>query len=113
MGGSVYANVAVNVLLTILTLIFQERIMMKLTSFSLFDYWRRTIVPSLITTVVAFFPFLVLRHFMPDGGSLVLEIVLCGLSLFWVLLCTFLLGLNRRERVLMLNYVRKMICRLA
>lgn len=104
LGAPVYLNVVVNVAINTLTLAFQVWTMMRLTKFSFGEYWKRTLVPSLLTTAVAFIPLLAGRHFIPTASF---EVVFCGLSFFWGALCAFLLGLSRKERRLLLSFLRE------
>lgn len=105
LGAPVYANVIVNVVLTFVVLLFQIYMMMRLTKFSLKEYWKDTLWPSLLTTFVAIIPLLLVRLFQPEG-SMSFEIVFFVLSLCWGALCTFVLGLSRKERGLLLIFVR-------
>ena len=108
LGVPVYTNVIVNVILTLFTLIFQVWTMMQLTKFSFVDFWKMTLLPSMITTIVAFVPLLAVQHFISAGG-LRWEIIFSGLSFCWVAFCIFLLGLSIRERTLLLNFLSSRI----
>lgn len=103
LGAPVYANVIVNVFLTLVLLVFQIYMMTKLTKFSLKEYWKATLWPSLLTTFVVILPLLVVRLFR-SKGSLSFEVIFFALSLGWGALCTFMLGLSRRERGLMIDF---------
>ena len=105
LGAPVYANVVVNVILTLVILAFQIYMMIRLTKFSLKEYWKATLLPTILTTLAAIVPLWVIRLLQPSGCTS-FEFLFLFLSLFWSALCTYALGLNASEKQLLLYFVR-------
>lgn len=103
-GLPAYINVIVGVFLTIVTIVFQATIMHEQTDFTYHDYWNRTILPSLIASVVAFVPMIGLRLIIGDNALVVLAFAL--LAVLWTCLSVFYVGMNKRERNSIIEFAK-------
>ena len=106
-GLPAYMNVVVGVVLTIITLFFQAYIMHELTEFTYKEYWTKTVLPSIYTTIVTFVPMLGLRIIIGDNVYMVLCFAVG--SVIWAIAVVFLLGMNNRERDGVISFVRNKI----
>lgn len=105
LGFPVYTNAIIGVVLSVVTLLFQAYIMKGLTVFTYSEYLKKTILPSLITTVVAFLPMILLHIVINDG--LTGDLFFIMVSFLWSGCSVFLFGINSREREALLQYIRK------
>lgn len=108
-GLPAYMNVIVATILTIVTVVFQTFIMRELTSFTFVDYWKKTLYPSLISTLCAFVPMFLLSLFVGDNVFLVCLFIL--VSILWSCFAVLLMGINKNERVQMISFFREKLGR--
>ena len=106
-GLPAYMNVIAAIILTVFTLIFQASIMREQTDFSYVDYWKKTVQPSLIVTVVAFVPMVGIRFFLVDNTHTV--IAFAAASVLWASVVSFFFGLSRRERSSIIAFAKDKI----
>lgn len=97
-----FANVIVLCVGTFITNIFQMTLLVKMTSFEYSAYFKLTIWPVLVTTVVAFVPLLLLRFWVECNVLLSLFV-----SVAWTFVCVVLFGLMKKERLTILQYLKK------
>lgn len=97
MGLPPYINVIITVLLTLLTLIFQIYIMKELTSFNISAYFRKTIIPSLLSTLVAVLPLLLVQVFIKEETSIGFVSHL-SLSVVWTVISIYICGITDEEK---------------
>ena len=107
-GLPVYANVIVGLVLTLVTLFFQAYIMKELTDFTYLDYWRKTVLPSMVTTIVAFLPMLIIK-FLLDNQNQSLVIWFMAVSFVWSCLSVLLVGLSKNERFQIIHYIKNKV----
>lgn len=108
-GLPAYINVIVAVILTIVTVIFQAFIMRELTAFTFRDYWAKTLFPSLITSLCAFVPLILLRFYINDNSYFVCVFIIT--AIIWSVISIFLFGITKNERVQIILYVNKKLNR--
>ena len=104
MGLPAYMNVVVGVVLTIITLFFQAYIMQELTSFTFKDYWTKTLLPALYTSLAAFLPMLGVRFLI--GNNVITVLCFAVGSVIWTSLIVIYLGINRGERKEVITVVK-------
>lgn len=109
MGCPVYTNVIIMVLLTILTLIFQIFIMKELTSFTIHEYIKKTLIPSLTSTSFAVLILFPIRYLCPHTIAftflfITISVVLTSISIFFF-------GMNKSEQMIILNIIRTKVIR--
>ncbi len=109
MGLPPYINVIVMVLLTICTLVFQIHIMTRLTSFSLSEYYKRTLLPSLMSTLLSFAPLVPVRLVFIHSymGTFIFLII----AAIWTMFSIYIAGMNKREKELIILFVSSKICK--
>lgn len=108
-GLPAYMNVIVGVLLSIATTIFQASIMKEQTSFTYHDYWHKTVLPALYTTMVAFVPMIGIRMIIGNNEYVVLSFAI--FSAIWTCAVVFFVGISKRERANVIEYVKNRICK--
>lgn len=108
-GLPAYMNVVVGVVLCMITNVFQAFIMRELTTFSFYEYWKRTLLPSIITTALAFTPMIGIRILINNEVSF--EILLLFASFIWTCIVVFFAGMSIKERELVLGYLKSKILR--
>lgn len=106
MGFPAYVNVVVMVLLSIITVIFQCHIMATISSFSLKEYFRLTIMPSL-KVVIGSAPALYVFHFFIPQGNIATMLFMTG-GVVWTLTAVYLWGTNEEEK----NIIKKLFIKL-
>lgn len=106
-GLPVYVNVICMVFLSIATLVFQVHIMTELTLFSINYYIKQTIVPSFLSTLVAFLPLCLVRLVWPY--SPVATILFLVISIIWTCVAIVMTGLARGEKQLLLRFLQNRI----
>lgn len=104
-GYPPYVNVIVMTLLTTVTLVFQIYIMRKLTRFDLKKYMSVTVIPSLLTIIIAVVPLITLTLII--GHSPISSVLLFFISILWTMISVFVIGLRSQERVTIIQYVTK------
>lgn len=107
MGWPAYTSVMVGVALSVITIFFQAYIMKELTEFTYRNYWNKTILPSILTTVIAFAPMILLRYFIGDNVYVVL-----GFAVFatlWTSCVVLFFGMSKREREGVKNFMESKI----
>lgn len=97
-----YVNVIVLCIGTLITNFYQMTLLVKMTSFEYGAYFKRTIWPVLIATIVSFLPLLLMRYFVEGNVLLCLFI-----SVSWTFVCVVFLGLLKKERLTLLQYLKK------
>lgn len=109
-GFPAYMNVVVGVILSFVTNLFQAWIMQELTEFTYLNYWNKTVLPSLLTTIAAFLPMIGLRVIIGDNTYVVL-----GFALFaalWTSLVVLFVGMNQKERRDILEFAKNKLLKL-
>ena len=96
MGLPAYMNVLVGVILSLVTTIFQASIMQEQTDFTYMDYWKKTVLPALYTTVAAFVPMIGLR--MIIGNNILAILCFVFISVIWTSAVSFFIGMSTHER---------------
>ena len=104
LGCPPYINVIVMVLLTIATLVFQIYIMKELTSFSISEYIKQTLIPSLSSTAAVVLMLLPIRYFFPH--TMVATFLFLGVSVVFTVLTIFYFGMNKNEQTIIKNLIR-------
>lgn len=105
-GCPPYINVVIMVMLTVFTLIFRVFIMLKITHFDLKKYMSVTVVPSILTIIMAVVPLIILTFII---GQSISSVLLFALSLFWTMVSVFIIGIRPQERAIIIQYVTKYI----
>lgn len=108
-GLPAYMNVVVGVFLSLITNIFQAYIMHEQTEFTYIDYWKKTILPSLLATCLAFIPMIGLRVIIGEK-----TVVVLGFAFFaalWTSMAVFLVGMSKVERNKMISFISKKLHR--
>ena len=106
-GLPAYMNVVVGIGLTIVTIIFQATIMQEQTEFTYQDYWRKTILPAILTTIAAFVPMIGLRFIIGENVLALLGFAI--LAALWTSLMSFFIGMSKRERNSIIDFVANKI----
>lgn len=91
-----YISVVVGVFLNIVTLVFQAYIMTVLTEFTYSQYLHKTIIPSIVSSVVSFFPLFSLRLVLDDNLFVIFVFII--LCVIWTSMVSFLCGMSKQER---------------
>lgn len=108
-GLPAYMNVVVGVVLCVITTLFQAFIMQEQTDFTYKDYWNKTILPSLLTTLAVFIPLITLR--LVVKGGVFVELVFAVVSVLWTCLVSLFLGINKSERNGIYRFIKNKIHR--
>lgn len=103
-GLPAYMNVLVGIFLTVITTLFQASIMQEQTDFTYHDYWKKTILPSLLASAVAFIPMIGLRLIIGDKTIVVLAFAV--FAALWTCLAVFFIGMNKRERNSIIEFAK-------
>ena len=104
-GFPPYTNAIVTVLITASVIIFQCGIMKGLTPFNYRRYFKATVIPVLLTAVMAFVPaFITTLLFSPSKFSTVINLIIV---FCWTLICIVIVGIRKEEKILLLKYVNK------
>lgn len=106
-GFPPFTNVIVMVLLTIATLVFQIYIMKELTNFSLSEYIKQTLIPSLTSTVVVILMLFPIRYFCPHTA--VGTFLFLAVSILLTALTIFVFGMKKHEQIIIKNFIRTKI----
>lgn len=107
LGFPPYVNVIVMVLLTIATLIFQIFIMKELTNFKIYEYVYQTIFPSLNSTFIAVLILVPFKFIWPNNS--VYSFFFIFLSVIVTIITIFFLGMSKKERGLVRNFISNKI----
>ena len=102
-GFPPYINVVVMVVLTIITLVFQIYIMTELTAFKVKEYLKITIVPSLLSTILALLPLVPLRMLFIDKSFA--TIVYIVIAVMWTCFSIYFFGILQSEKLIIRNIV--------
>lgn len=96
LGCPCYVNVLVMIALSAATILFQCYIMKGISKFQIRAYLQATILPSVLTAILAGIALLLMvKHPTIDVYSLLLNTVL---SFMWVMICVSVIGLDGIER---------------
>ena len=106
-GLPAYINVIFGLCITVVTLLFQSSIMKEQTEFTYWEYWKKTVCPSLVATIVAFVPMILLR--VVFGNEVKIVLLFICLSVIWTSLVIFFVGVSRNEREMLLNYIKSKV----
>ena len=104
MGCPPYANVIVLPFLSLITRIFQIYIMKKQTDFEVTTYFKKSIVPSFSTLIVAAIPLFALRLIW--GHSIIHTIVFIIIGVCWTAFSIWLVGIKMKEKQILLSFLR-------
>ena len=93
------------VVLTAIALVFQITIMKELTSFNLRFYLKNTILPSILSTVTAVIPLILLKHLMVyiDLHTIIFVVI----SLIWTCFSVYLCGLTKTEKNNVMTFIKR------
>jgi len=106
LGMPPYINVIVVPFLTIGTRLFQIYILKKETKFDLYIFFFKSIVPSLLTLVVAFVPLYGFKMIWFHGKMATILFVVIGA--LWAAVSIFLVGLTSSEKQNIITFVRNL-----
>lgn len=104
MGCPPYANVIVLPFLSLLTRIFQIYIMKRQTDFKFTTYFKKSIVPSFSTLIVAVIPLFALRLLWGHSIMQTIEIIIIGVC--WTAFSIWLVGIKKDEKQMLLFFLR-------
>lgn len=96
LGCSPYANVVIMIFLSIITVAFQCWIMKRITSFSLNEYFQKTLKPAFYTALLTLIPLLLLDYVIPQ--TVVYSLINVSIGVLWSLIVLYLVGINQSER---------------
>lgn len=105
-GMPAYTSVIVGVFLTAFTIIFEATIMREQTGFTYRDYLKKTILPTLYSTLLSFIPMIGFRILFIDRMNSIWLIII---SVLWTSFITFFVGININERDGVLSYLKHKI----
>lgn len=111
MGMPPYMNVIIMVGLSLITLLFQCMIMKELTAFSISEYIKITIKPSMVSTIAAILPLVCFKQ-MFVTSSIIDTLSFVVLGIIWTAIAVLLFGLKREERIIILKVWDKIINRI-
>ena len=105
LGLPPYINVMCMVVLTAIALVFQITIMKELTSFNLRFYLKNTILPSVLSTVTAVIPLILLKHLIVyiDLHTIIFVVI----SLIWTCFSVYLCGLTKTEKNNITTFIKR------
>jgi O-antigen/teichoic acid export membrane protein len=100
-----YTNTILFIIVSIIYRFVQIQILKELTEFKAADYWKRTVLPTLLVSTVII-PQLFLRKIFGDDilGVLLFSV----LSVCLILLSIYLVGLNKNEKIIIGNLINKL-----
>lgn len=102
-GFPPYINVVVMAVLTIITLVFQIYIMTELTAFKVKEYFKITVVPSLLSTILILLPLVPLRLlFIHKSFDTFVYIVI---AVVWTCFSIYFWGILQSEKLIIRNKV--------
>ncbi len=104
MGYPPYANVVVLPFLSLITRLFQIYIMKRQTRFEFTVYFKKSIVPSVSTLIVAIIPLFALRLLW--GHTIMHTIGFVTIGVFWTSVSIWLVGIKKNERQMLLSFVK-------
>lgn len=104
LGCPPYINEIVALILSIVLLMFQCRMMKRLTSFTYKEYFKRTIVPCLLVALVAFVPSLILDLALNE--DILTSVIFIVISIIWTLASIYICGLNASEKSIIRNAIQ-------
>lgn len=107
-GLPAYINVIVAVILTIVTVIFQAFIMRELTNFTFREYWEKTLYLSILATIFAIVPMLILRNYIADNVYMIMGFAL--IATIWSCIAVLFSGINLSEREKIFSFIKKKVC---
>lgn len=107
LGYPPYINVIVMVFLSFCTRIFQIFILKRLTDFEIKKYLTVSVLPTLWTVVIAVVPLVFLRVIW--GHRVWQTLVFIILSMFWTIFSIWIVGVNKKEKMMVLSFVKKKI----
>ena len=108
-GLPAYMNVIVATVLTVVTALFQAFIMRELTSFTFGDYWKKTLLPSLIASLCAFVPMILLRIFVSNYMCFSNAFIIT--TIIWSIISIFVFGITRNERIKIFSFIKVKLIR--
>lgn len=102
-GFPPYINVIIMIFCSVIFLVFQCTIMKKISAFSISNYIKVTLLPSLLTTVLAICPlFFIYRWANQCVSNTIIAAILC---VIWTTTSIYILGFNSSEKTLIKNFV--------
>ena len=78
--------------------------MKELTSFSISEYIKQTLIPSLSSTAAVVLMLLPIRYFFPH--TMVATFLFLGVSVVFTVLTIFYFGMNKNEQTIIKNLIR-------
>jgi len=106
-GMPPYSNAIAMIIISLSIVIFQSGIMKELTVFSVKRYIFENILPSIKTAIIAFAPLVLLRYFVNE--PFINSIWLAIIALAWTVVVVFLFGINKREKEMVISFVKNKI----
>lgn len=107
MGCPPYTNVVVLPFLSVITRLFQIYIMKRQTEFKFNTYFKKSILPSFSTLVVATIPLFALRLLW--GHSIMHTICFVAIGVCWTAISILLVGTQKNEKQMLLLFLKTKI----
>ena len=104
MGMPPYMNVVILPVLSLGIRAMQIILLKKMTSFEFSTFWKRSLMPSLHTLLLASVPLIGLRIFI--GHTILETIVLTTVAVVWTIVSVILVGMSKDERKKIIGYIR-------
>lgn len=104
MGCPSYANVIVLPFLSLITRIFQIYILKRQTEFKFATYFKKSIIPSFSTLIVAVIPLFALRLIWGHTIIHTIEFIIIGVC--WTAFSIWLVGIKKNEKQILLSFLR-------
>ena len=102
----VYANVIIMIILSFISLLFQLYVMTRVSLFSIYEYIKKTVIPC-IKTCIGVIPLFYIRILF--GHDINDVLCLTALSILWILLIIYSIGLDNSERYFLCTNIKKRI----
>lgn len=108
-GFPPYVNTIAMIFLSLVIIVFQCYIMKDLSAFKVSIYIKRTIIPSIATTIVVVLPLLFIISWA--NASIMNTLISAVLCVTWTTTIVFILGLDKSEKNMLKNIVLSKIGR--
>ena len=107
LGGNPTSVFVVHLIVCIIAFIIRVLIVKPLIQLSIKEYFEKTIARILLVTVASIIPTIILYLLLPD--SLVSTITVCGMSVVFVAISSFFIGMTINERYFVINKAKAII----
>lgn len=105
LGCPPYMNVLVMPVHSLAVRVMQMFILKRLTAFDFRLFIMNSLLPSILTGVVAFVPLMILKRVF--GHSILSVLLFVMISVLWILLCVCVIGISKKERSMMMSRIHK------